>query len=97
WRTQYAEAKERTRAQLLRMIAEWEEELELLRVEAREHQANQQRLVVEFAFAVSNANLTNGDIAKIASATSNVHLTNDIIAAKEKLLREKKAELEASN
>ncbi|KAI3897506.1 hypothetical protein MKW92_032854, partial [Papaver armeniacum] len=92
----FAEVKESARAWLLGMIAKWEEELELLRVEAKKHQANQQRLVLETAFAVSNANLTNGDIAKIASATSKVNLTNDTIAAKEKLLREKRVEFESS-
>ncbi|KAI3901465.1 hypothetical protein MKW92_016267, partial [Papaver armeniacum] len=88
--------KESVCALLLGKIAKWEEELKPLRVVAKENQANQQRLVVEIAFIVSNANLTNGDITEIAVATANVNFTNDIIAAKEKLLHEKRAELEAS-
>ncbi|KAI3938631.1 hypothetical protein MKW98_016136, partial [Papaver atlanticum] len=61
-----AKAKESVRALLLGMIAKWEEEVKPLLVVAKENQANQQRLVVEIALAVSNANLTNDDIAEIA-------------------------------
>ncbi|KAI3938632.1 hypothetical protein MKW98_016137 [Papaver atlanticum] len=64
-----------------------------LRMKAKEHQANQQRLMVEIAFAASNANLTNDAIAEIAIATSNANLTKDVIASKEKLLRQRRAEL----
>ncbi|KAI3938692.1 hypothetical protein MKW92_016871, partial [Papaver armeniacum] len=63
------------------------------RMKAKENQANQQRLVVEIAFAASNANLTNDAIAEIAIATSNANLTKDVIAAKEKLLRWRREEL----
>ncbi|KAI3836244.1 hypothetical protein MKX03_018023 [Papaver bracteatum] len=75
------------------IIAKLEEELVPLRMKAKEHQANQQRLVVEIPFAASNANLTNDAIAEIAIATSNANLTKDVIAAKEKLLCQRRAEI----
>ncbi|KAI3912405.1 hypothetical protein MKW92_048612, partial [Papaver armeniacum] len=75
------------------IIAKLEKELVPLRMKDKENQANQQRLVVEIAFAASNANLTNDAIAEIAIATSNANLTKDVIAAKEKLLRQRREEL----
>ncbi|KAI3961255.1 hypothetical protein MKW92_051244, partial [Papaver armeniacum] len=75
------------------IIAKLEDELVPVRMKAKEHQDNQQRLVVEIAFVASNANLTNDAIAEIAIATSNANLTKDVIAAKEKLLRRRREEL----